>query len=207
MPKNDIKRKQTRLIAAAVQTHDDFVDMLAEFQTADLNAPSTAITATSTSTSSVITPATVMDYDVSEQALIAVAIRGDISQLQRSAKQGFRVRSGYPLVHVAANGKADAARCLVKDLRADINKAGTQGFTPLTIATQHKDMEMMKCLVKELGADVNLADTQGNTRLSDHCDSAERPGIFEVPGQGARCRRQSCRHKSFCASFPCYTGQ
>jgi ankyrin repeat protein len=81
-------------------------------------------------------------------------------------EEGSRVRSGDPLVYAAANGKADAARCLVKELKADVNKAGTQGLTPLTIATQLKGQEMMKCLVKELGADVNLADTLGNTPLT-----------------------------------------
>jgi hypothetical protein len=47
---------------------------------------------------------------------------------------------------------------LVKELRADVNKSDKQGYTPLTLATECKNLEMMKCLVRELGADVNLAD-------------------------------------------------
>jgi hypothetical protein len=124
MPTIDKKWNQTKSNAATAQTDDDFDDMLAEFQTADLNAPSIAITATSMS-------ATAIDNKVSEQTLISAVDRGDNSQLQRWAKRGVRVHSGDLLCHAAANGTAAVARCLVKELKADVNKTDTQGYTPL----------------------------------------------------------------------------
>jgi hypothetical protein len=175
MPKSDKKGKQPKGKAAAAQSDDDFDNMLAEFRTADLNAPSGAITTTSIPSSSTTAPApTALEDTVSEQALLSAVVRGDISQLQRWARQGLRVRNGEPLCHAAAHGKVDAARCLVKELGADVNQADKQGYTSLTLATCQNNFEMMNCLVKDLGADVNLADTNSYTPL-----------FYSVVGSGA----------------------
>jgi ankyrin repeat protein len=68
------------------------------------------------------------------------------------------------------------ARCLVKELGADVNKASHTGATPLYIAAGLGHLEVSCCLVKELGADVNLGDAKGDTPL---CAAAHR-GHLEV---------------------------
>jgi ankyrin len=45
-------------------------------------------------------------------------------------------------------------RCLVKDLGADINQAEKDGFTPLHMAAQMGNLDMVRCLGAEVGADV-----------------------------------------------------
>jgi ankyrin repeat protein len=57
-------------------------------------------------------------------------------------------------------------RCLVKDLRADVNKARLRDAgTPLYAAAQTGKLAIVQFLVKELGADVNQAAVDGATPL------------------------------------------
>jgi ankyrin repeat protein len=56
-------------------------------------------------------------------------------------------------------------RLLVKELGADVNKAGHDGGTPLFIAVQEGHLAVVRCLVDELGADVNLTMDDGGTPL------------------------------------------
>jgi ankyrin repeat protein len=49
------------------------------------------------------------------------------------------------------------ARCLFKELGADVNQAATDGVTPLLLAACKCQLAIMWCLVKDFGADVNKA--------------------------------------------------
>jgi ankyrin repeat protein len=53
----------------------------------------------------------------------------------------------------------------VKDLGADVNQAGKEGFTPLIVASAKGARATIMYLVKELGADVNKQDGNGATPL------------------------------------------
>jgi ankyrin repeat protein len=65
----------------------------------------------------------------------------------------------------AQEGHTAVARCLVKELDADVEKASEADCTPLCIAVQEEHLEVTCCLVKELGADVDRADEHGFTPL------------------------------------------
>jgi ankyrin repeat protein len=65
----------------------------------------------------------------------------------------------------AQHSRTAVARCLVKELGADVDKTSQEDATPLYIAVQEGHLEVSGCLVKELGADVNKADKHGFTPL------------------------------------------
>ena len=59
----------------------------------------------------------------------------------------------------------DVARCLGKELGADVDKANNNGTTPLYVAAQNSHLDVLRCLDKELGADVDKARNDGATPL------------------------------------------
>jgi ankyrin repeat protein len=61
------------------------------------------------------------------------------------------------LAYAASLGNLGVARCLVKELGADVNQVDHIGCTPLHWAVGKGDLAMLRCLVKELGADVGQA--------------------------------------------------
>jgi hypothetical protein len=75
------------------------------------------------------------------------------------------VSSGLPLAQVASIGNLDAAKCLLKELGADVNEAIVDGGTPLRMAANEGNLAMVQCLVNNFGADVNEADLDGRTPL------------------------------------------
>jgi hypothetical protein len=58
----------------------------------------------------------------------------------------------------------DVARCLVKDLGANVEER-FEGFSPLHAAAQEGRMAVMLCLVKELGANVDQPTQDGSYHL------------------------------------------
>jgi ankyrin repeat protein len=54
---------------------------------------------------------------------------------------------------------------MVSELGADVDQADYHGATPLYIAAQLGNLEMVRCLGTELGADVNKAMEAGSTPL------------------------------------------
>jgi ankyrin repeat protein len=54
---------------------------------------------------------------------------------------------------------------LVKELGADVNKANHGGSTPLHVAAERGNLDVVRALVKQLGADVNTSDKRGRTVL------------------------------------------
>jgi hypothetical protein len=174
--KSEGKGKGKKVDAATTGNDDAFDDMLAEVRAGDVIAEiattiscsnrSSNINSTSTSSSSTEKLASSGRADeVSEEMLIRACVSGDISQLRRWAKRGFRVSSGRPLCHVVGHGMIDKARFLVNELEADANGIDEQGFTPLGIAAQMGNLEMSKFLVKELGADVHRQSKDGFSPL------------------------------------------
>jgi hypothetical protein len=57
------------------------------------------------------------------------------------------------------------AQCLCKELRADVNKANRNGFTPLIAAAENGNLHIVQFLAAQPGADVNVGDKVGNTAL------------------------------------------
>jgi hypothetical protein len=159
--KIDHKGKGKKFKAAVAGTDDDFDGMLAEFRAADVTTTAAATSSRSENRSASSTPrvSTAKAENISEEALVQACGRGDISQLRRWAKRGLRVSSAQPLCKAVSEGMVDAARCLVRELGADVNQTNIQGFTPLCIATEMCNLEMAKCLVVELGADADQANT------------------------------------------------
>jgi ankyrin repeat protein len=78
-------------------------------------------------------------------------------------------------------GHLEVVKFLVESGKADVNKADTNGITPLCIASQMGHLEVVKFLVESGKADVNKADTDGRTTLwiashtgSQSCQVVER---------------------------------
>jgi hypothetical protein len=167
--KKSIEGKCKKFKAAVAGTDDDFDDMLADFRAADITATSanTSNRSGNRSGSSSISSkyslsnsyraSTATALHVSEEALVQACGRGDTSQRRRWAKRGLRVSSAELLCRTVGAGKSDAARCLVRELEADVNQTDIQGFTPFCITTKTGNFEMMNCLVVELGADADQA--------------------------------------------------
>jgi ankyrin repeat protein len=182
--KSEARGKGKIVKAAVAGTDDDFDNMLAELRAADATTDaattsenSNSISSNSTSSLSTAKRAlTATTKEVSEDAIMRACARGDFNQLRRWAKLGVRVRSTVPLIQAVAHGMIDAARCLVRDLKADVDQADEQGMTPLFIAAQLSNLEMVRCLVTDLGANVDLASKGGNTPLH----SAAQEGHLEV---------------------------
>jgi ankyrin repeat protein len=167
------KGKVNKGDVATAKADDDFDNMLADFRASDiLNATTTNTTRTtgssssSTSSSSSVrgssssTPGT----EVTEAMIVQASIRSDVTQLLRWAKRGVRVSSAEALRRAVLKNKISAVRWLArlaKELRADVNQVSESDFTPLLIAAEDGNVEMVKCLVKELGADVHQASEKG----------------------------------------------
>jgi ankyrin repeat protein len=66
---------------------------------------------------------------------------------------------------------------LVNELGADINQVGlaNDGATPLFVAAQNGDLDLMRCIVKDIGADINKATQDGATPL---CIAAQKGHIW-----------------------------
>ncbi len=80
-------------------------------------------------------------------------------------------QKGYtPLMYaVTAQQKYDLVNLLISN-KADINhKASSDGFTPLIIAVDRGQPEIVELLIKN-GADVNASDNKGQTVLQYACD-------------------------------------
>jgi hypothetical protein len=86
-------------------------------------------------------------------------------------------------------------QCLVKELGADVNKAGTDGGTALCIAAQEGHLEVVQCLVKELGADVNRAEPRGIPDSIVRRSPGRALGDGAMPGQGSWCQHQPSYEK------------
>ena len=56
-------------------------------------------------------------------------------------------------------------RCLVKELGADVSQGDNEGMSPVFIAAQYGNVDVLRCLVKKLDADVNQATHDGRTPL------------------------------------------
>jgi ankyrin repeat protein len=166
MPKNKKKGKQ--------ENDNDFNDMLAEFQAADLATASSAssILATSSSSSSAVTSLlsqaseNARRRNISEDAIILACMSGDLAQLRRWGQQGVRVTTMEPL-RVAVQAKLPFAvlSCLVKDLRADVNQRDEAGWTFLTLAAYLGQHDIVRYFAEELGAHINISDKIGQTPL------------------------------------------
>jgi ankyrin repeat protein len=196
MPKNNKLVKSKRQEAES----DDFDDMLADLRAADLtscattfsvpvvttgsaiSSTSTASTSSSSRTNNTTTTAvgmrSVRGEDVSQESIVEASRIGDMAQLQRWARQGFRVSSPDPLVHAAASGRLDVLRFLVEKLGADVNRAASGGKTALYISSRYGHVAIVVYLAKVLGADVNQAKEVGETPLH----TAAQNGHFAVVG-------------------------
>jgi hypothetical protein len=101
----------------------------------------TSTTTTTNTTNSTATTAASMTpamegMKVPEDDVIQCCLRGDLAQLRRWAHQGVRCVSATPLVQAALVGKLEIVKCLVLELRADINQADVNGHTALYTAAQ-----------------------------------------------------------------------
>jgi hypothetical protein len=173
MPKQKKKSKQ--------HEDDEFDDMLAEFQAADLTTASNATSppAASSSSKSARTDArpsltslpsqaaeNATRPHVSEEAIINASSVGNLAQLQHWGRQGVRVRTGIPLFWAVYNrASLDVLFCLVKELGADINHRYENGITALSAAAEFGHHDTARYLVEELGADVDSRDNLGRTPL------------------------------------------
>jgi ankyrin repeat protein len=74
---------------------------------------------------------------------------------------------------------------LVKELDANVSKAGHDGSTPLHIAAERGNLNVIRALVKHLGADVNTSDEQGRTPLMSASYGKQEKGIRWLIKNGA----------------------
>jgi ankyrin repeat protein len=81
----------------------------------------------------------------------------DVNQNQADAK------GVTPLLWAAQNGDVAMARCLIKDLGADVSKPAHHDYTPLHVAAEKGHADLTRVLVKVLGADVNCTTIEGWT--------------------------------------------
>jgi hypothetical protein len=181
MPKNKEKGKRRE---ATNKSDGAFDEMLAELRAADLTAPaantsnssssgSSSSSSSSATTASRITSAIVAStasstantIEISEERIIQAVKRGNVAQLSRWAQQGLRITSSLPLAHAVKLGILAIARCLVRELGADVNQADEKDCTPLWVAASLGNLAMVQCLVKELGADIDVVDQFGCTPL------------------------------------------
>jgi hypothetical protein len=145
---------------------DDFDDMLADFRAQDLQG-STSTTTSTSATSRTPATARMKAVTISDEDIIGACRQINVALLRRWGQQGVRVMSAEPFVLYAAFGDSlDVLRCLVKDLGADVNEAGKEGYTALTAASQQGKLATVMCLVTELGADVNKLDPKDTIPLS-----------------------------------------
>jgi hypothetical protein len=181
MPKNKKKGKQQH-------EDEEFDDMLAELQAADLATASSAsstlaissLSSTPSSLSGVgadarpsMTPlpspaaAHVAAWSVSEEAIVDACISGNIFQLRRWGSQGIRIRTAKPLCGAVLNGASvDVLSYMVKELGADVNQRDENGWKALIVAGFAGHHDTVRYLAVELGADVNSPDKMGRTPLS-----------------------------------------
>jgi hypothetical protein len=168
------KAKGTKVEVAIAGADDDFDNMLAELRAADVNAEGTisasqstsgsnssSSTSTSSSSTSTRTP-----VQVSGDAVVQACIRGDIVQLRRWARRGFRVTSTEPLCNAVVESNYEVVKCMVRELGADVNQANEKGVTAVLIASVNGNLKMVKLLATELGADVDHTDAKGHTPLN-----------------------------------------
>jgi hypothetical protein len=166
------KGKTNKGDVATAEADDDFDNMLADFVASDLPNSTTTTTGSSSSSSSSSTKnsrsgssSTAPGTEVTEVMIVQAAIRGDVAHLRRLVKRGVRVSSAAPLCQAVFYAKIGAVRYLVKELGADVNRTDDEGITPLSIAAEEGNQQMVQCLVIELGAHVNLGDEEGRTPL------------------------------------------
>jgi ankyrin repeat protein len=168
MPKQRKKNKE--------EVDEDFDDMLAEFQVADLTTASIAASLPVASSSSSIArvavhPSTASLFNaagwiVSEDAIVDACMSGNLLQLRRWGCQGVRVRTTEPLRQSAHSGASfDILSCLVNELCADVNQRDEHGFTALAAAAYSGQHHIVRYMVEELGADVNSQAYAGATSL------------------------------------------
>jgi hypothetical protein len=152
-----------------------------------------AVSTTTAMSTTVAASATSSGSLPSEEDVLDACLRRDINQLHRWGSRGVRVVSAGPLAQAVGHDWLDIMRCLVKELGADVNQmsvalatrihqehvdamvclvkelgadinlAGSDGYTPLSLATHPGHLELVRRMVKELGADVNLAGPPGRT--------------------------------------------
>jgi ankyrin repeat protein len=82
-------------------------------------------------------------------------------------------------------------RCLVKDFDADVNQADEDGDTPLSIAADAGNLDMVRCLIMELGADIDQADNDGRTPLMVAAHANNQPLLKHLIHKGALVRAVS----------------
>jgi hypothetical protein len=144
MPKHNKKGKKAE--------DEDFDDMLAEFQAADLKTASNAaeLSATTNSSSTVGTESSysiaplpsppqgnAARRNVSQEAIVSACKAGNLAHLQMWGRQGIRVRTVQPLGEALKNGASfKVLSCLVKELGADVNQRSENGSTALTMAAR-----------------------------------------------------------------------
>jgi hypothetical protein len=125
------------------EADDDFDSMLAELRVSD--PPSSTITNTTTTTGSSSANSSSSSgsssdsvsgsssigsgTEVTDAMIIQASAKGNVAQLRRWAKRGVRVSSGEPLCQAVLCGMIGVVRFLVKELGADVNHVGEQGFT------------------------------------------------------------------------------
>jgi hypothetical protein len=164
--KGTAKGAKTKL--AVTEADDDFDDMLTELRATYVTAEAANSSSTSssnsadTSLSSTTNPAWTA---IPEEALMRACDRGDVSQLRRWARWGFRVTRKKSLYNAVLESEYEMALCLVRELGADVNQVGHRGMSALGFAAHRGNVGMVKYLANELEADVNHADAEGRTPL------------------------------------------
>jgi hypothetical protein len=154
---------------------EDFDDMLAEFQAADLAAASDASSSSSTAETDARPSMTSLPRQTAERAagpqVLEVAIidacsAANLDQLRRWGRQSVRVETAEPLcLSVYGGASFNIISCLVKELGADVNQQDESGSTALTAATFRDNHELVRNLVEELGADPNNPNQLGYASL------------------------------------------
>lgn len=100
--------------------------------------------------------------------------------------EGLASDGRTPLIDAARFNKKDAVDFLLKK-GADVNKASSQGYTPLhwVVLQSNGKLSMLKRLVKA-GADLNAQDEQGNTPLYYAVKYGEELKVGYLMKKGAR---------------------
>jgi hypothetical protein len=128
MPKHTKKGKQ--------ENDEDFDDMLAEFQIADLATSTAARPLAASSLSSTmgadarpsvtllpsLASGNAAGRKVSEEAIVYACLAGNLAQLQRWGQQGVRARTADPLcLAVQKEASFNILKCLVNELGSNVD--------------------------------------------------------------------------------------